>query len=316
MDHDRLFKELLTTFFYEFVELLLPEVGAYLEAGSVVFLDKEVFTDVTAGARYEADLVARARFRGEEAFFLIHLEHQAQPQAEFGRRMFRYFSRLHELHGLPVYPVVIFSFAEPRAAQPEIYEVKFPDRRVLEFSYRVIQLNRLRWRDFVTQPNPVAGALMARMQIAKSERPFVKAQCLRLLATLRLDRAKMHLIAGFVDTYLRLTAAEETAFRRALAESVTPEKEEEIMELMTSWEERGWQRGVQQGVQQGLLRGKRDEAQALIRRLLEKRVGPVSADLRAGIDELELESLESLAEALLDFKTESDLAAWIAQKTH
>jgi hypothetical protein len=54
MDHDRLFKELLTTFFYEFVELLLPEVSAYLEAGSVVFLDKEVFTDVTAGARYLA----------------------------------------------------------------------------------------------------------------------------------------------------------------------------------------------------------------------------------------------------------------------
>jgi hypothetical protein len=229
---------------------------------------------------------------------------------------------------LPVYPVVIFSFAEPRAAQPESYEVKFPDRQVLEFSYRVIQLNRLRWRDFVAQPNPVAGALMARMQIATPERPFVKAQCLRLLATLRLDRAKMHLIAGFVDTYLRLTAAEETAFRRVLAESVTPEKEEEIMELMTSWEERGWQRGLQQGMQQGmqqgveqglqqgLLRGKRDEAQALIMRLLERRVGLVSAGLRAEIDELELESLESLAEALLDFKTESDLAAWMAQKTH
>ena len=69
MDHDRPFKELLTTFFYEFVALFLPEIQAYLEPSSVVFLDKEIFTDINEGARYEADLIARARFRGEEAFF-------------------------------------------------------------------------------------------------------------------------------------------------------------------------------------------------------------------------------------------------------
>ena len=28
MDHDRLFKELLSTFFVEFVDLFLPDVGA------------------------------------------------------------------------------------------------------------------------------------------------------------------------------------------------------------------------------------------------------------------------------------------------
>lgn len=40
IDHDRLFKELLTTFFVEFVELFLPEVSSYLERQSVKFLDK------------------------------------------------------------------------------------------------------------------------------------------------------------------------------------------------------------------------------------------------------------------------------------
>ena len=63
-DHDHLFKELLTTFFGEFLELFLPAVLEYLDADSVTFLDKEIFTDVTAGERLEADLVARARFRG------------------------------------------------------------------------------------------------------------------------------------------------------------------------------------------------------------------------------------------------------------
>lgn len=67
IDHDHLFKELLTTFFLEFVDLFLPEVSSYLERQSLVFLDKEVFTDVTSGDRYEADQEGKQ----EEARVLI-----------------------------------------------------------------------------------------------------------------------------------------------------------------------------------------------------------------------------------------------------
>src|SRR5215831_18893988 len=62
-DHDRLFKELISTFFLGFMELFLPEVRAYIEDGSLEFLDKEIFTDVTSGERHEADLVAKLRFK-------------------------------------------------------------------------------------------------------------------------------------------------------------------------------------------------------------------------------------------------------------
>jgi hypothetical protein len=41
MDHDRLFKQLLTTFFAEFVELFLPEISGYLDRDSIHFLDKK-----------------------------------------------------------------------------------------------------------------------------------------------------------------------------------------------------------------------------------------------------------------------------------
>ena len=108
-NHDRIFKELLTTFFSDFVGTFLPDVATYLDLDSVVFLDKQVFTDVTDGEQHEVDLVVQGRFKGQDSFFLVHVEQQAQPQAEFGRRMFRYLARLHEKHGLPVYPVVVFS---------------------------------------------------------------------------------------------------------------------------------------------------------------------------------------------------------------
>jgi hypothetical protein len=45
MDHDRLFKELLSIFFVEFVALFLPYAHASLDPASVEFLDKEVFTE-------------------------------------------------------------------------------------------------------------------------------------------------------------------------------------------------------------------------------------------------------------------------------
>ena len=53
---------------------------------------------------------------------------------------------------------------------------------------------------------------MSKMRIAKRDRPQVKAECLRLLTTLRLDPGRTRLISGFVDTYLRLNQQEEQAF--------------------------------------------------------------------------------------------------------
>lgn len=57
-DHDRLFKELISTFFLEFLELFFPAVLNYLDRNSITFLDKEIFTDVTEGDRHESDLMA------------------------------------------------------------------------------------------------------------------------------------------------------------------------------------------------------------------------------------------------------------------
>ncbi len=294
IDHDRLFKELIATFFLEFLELFFPQVIAYLEPDSLKFLDKEVFTDVTAGEQYEADLVVQIRFRQQETFFLVHIENQSYPQADFGRRMFRYFARLFEKHALPVYPIVVFSYDTPRTPQPNIYRVEFPDKTVLEFNYGVVQLNQLNWRDFLQQENPVASALMAKMNIAPSERPRVKSECLRLLATLRLDPARMKMISGFVDTYLKLNAAEKEIFQTEIAK-FEPVKQEVVMEIVTSWQ----------------LEGRQEGKLELVMRLLNRKVGTLTPELEERIRQLSTTQLEDLAEALLDFTNVGDLVAWL-----
>jgi hypothetical protein len=88
MDHDRLFKELLDRFFLEFIDLFLPSVAAFLDRSSLVPLDKEIFSDFPAGERLEADLIVKARFKGEDTCFLVHVEHQAQPAPAFARSRF------------------------------------------------------------------------------------------------------------------------------------------------------------------------------------------------------------------------------------
>ncbi|MDJ0536223.1 MAG: hypothetical protein QNJ70_27655 [Xenococcaceae cyanobacterium MO_207.B15] len=51
------------------------------------------------------------------------------------------------------------------------------------------------------------------MEITTKNRLKVKAECLRLLVTLRLDEAKMQLISGFIDSYLHLNESEERIFQ-------------------------------------------------------------------------------------------------------
>lgn len=298
MDHDRLFKELLTNFFIEFFELFFPEMVEYLDRESLEFLDKEVFTDVTQGQRHEVDLVAKARFRDQPSFFLVHVEAQAQRQSDFGRRMFTYFSRLHEKFALPVYPVAVFSYDQPNRTEPDEYVVRFPDLQVLAFRFRVVQLNRLDWRSFVERPNPIAAALMSKMRIEPSERPRVMAACLALLAQLELDSARGELISGFIGTYLRLTIEEERGFQAEL-EKFEPQRRERIMEIVTGWMEKGMEAGARQG--------KRD----LILRQLRKRLGSLDLDIDAHINELSGEQLDQLAEAVLDFTSQFDLTAWL-----
>ena len=299
IDHDRLFKELISTFFIEFIELFFPDLLTYLEPDSVTFLDKEVFTDVTAGEKYETDLLVQAQFQNQSSYFLIHIENQAKSQTNFNKRMFRYFARLHEKYDLPIYPIVIFSYDQPLLAALHSYQLEFPDFRVLEFNYQVVQLNRLNWRDFLNQRNPLASALMAKMQIATEDRPKVKAECLRLLVTLRLDPAKMQLISGFIDSYLNLNESEEQVFQSELG-TIELKEREEVMQIVTSW----MSKGIEQGKQEGQA--------SMVMRQLKHKFGEISPDVEAQIQKLSSPQLEDLSEALLDFEKVEELTIWLS----
>jgi len=298
MDHDRLFKELLSTFFFEFLELFFPALtGCIDRAQAPVFLDKESFGQ--SKSRQEADLVVRLRMRGEEAHFLVHLEHQARTEADFPQRMHHYFSRLLEKYGHPIYPIALFSFPKPLTKQPDRYQMTGAGRRVLDFRYAALQLNRMNWRPFARQANPVASALMARMNIAPRERARVKLQCLRLLATLGLDRKKSHLISGFVDSYLQLNAAEVRIFDRSL-EELSQEERREIMQITTSWKEEGRIEGLAEGRNEGRNEGLVEGLLEGLETALQLKFGSQAWPLIQRMQNYSLDALQELRRKLLD----------------
>ena len=63
--------------------------------------------------------------------------------------------------------------------------------------------------------------------------------------------------------------------------------------------------------EEGRLEGRLEGESALILRLLQRRFGAVDEVLAAQIQSLEIEQLESLAEALLDFTALNDLVLWL-----
>ncbi|MDJ0795612.1 MAG: DUF4351 domain-containing protein [Calothrix sp. MO_167.B12] len=301
IDHVRLFKELLSNFFPEFIELFFPQVSTYWERDSLEFLPQEIFTDVTQGEKKVLDIAVKAKFSNQETVFIIHVEHQSYSQEDFERRMFIYFARLHEKYTLPIYPIVIYSHDSPLTPEPNCYRIDFPNKIILEFNYEVVQLNQLQWQAFVNQQNPVASALMSKMGMDAGERPTVKLMSLQLLASLGLNPAQIQLISGFIDTYLRLSPSEQASFESQLAR-IEPRQQEDVMQIVTSWMEEGIEKGKKQG------------ELALLNRQLNRRFGSLSSQLQEQIENLSIPQLEDLGEAMLDFTSVADLEAWLAGK--
>ena len=69
------------------------------------------------------------------------------------------------------------------------------------------------------------------------------------------------------------------------------------MEIVTSW----------------MRTGMRNEAEKLVLRQLNRRFGPIEAELEQQIQALSIDRVEDLSDALLDFSDRSQLVVWLEQ---
>ncbi len=71
--------------------------------------------------------------------------------------------------------------------------------------------------------------------------------------------------------------------------------------------------GLERGIEQGLEQGVQREARSLILRLLTRRLEELPERFQLQIDALSTAQLESLGEALLDFREMTDLDRWLQE---
>lgn len=132
---------------------------------------------------------------------------------------------------------------------------------------------------------------MARMKIARRDRPRVKLQCLRLLATLRLDRRKSALIAHFVSSYLQLAGDEMRRYQRDL-EGMNQAERLKIMQYTNSW--------IEEGLEQGRLEGRLEALRESLAITLPRLFGERARVLVERLPSAELAALTHLQEQLRD----------------
>jgi hypothetical protein len=61
ISHDQNFKELISTFFLEFLELFVPALATTIEPDSIRFLQQEYFADLVDGSEKIIDLLVEVR---------------------------------------------------------------------------------------------------------------------------------------------------------------------------------------------------------------------------------------------------------------
>jgi predicted transposase/invertase (TIGR01784 family) len=293
--HDLLFKRLLETFFVEFIELFFPQVSNLMDKEHINFLTQEVITDVPDMEKHLVDILVETKLAGEEGIVLIHVESQAQRDPEYNRKMFRYFSRLHDKHHRKILPVVIYSH-DVNVVEPDNYKVGFSFLEVLSFKFLIVQLRKEPWRKYIRSNNPVATALISKMNYTGQEKISVKLEFSRMLATMQLDVARNSILTAFMETYLKLSPEEEAIYRDRFKTELKPEEVERLLEITTSYHEQGRAEGRAEGKVEGRAEGRAEgkaEGKAEIaKKLLDKMMSFEEIEEITGLTREEIEQLK------------------------
>jgi hypothetical protein len=293
IDHDQIFKKLIEAFFREFLELFCPDEARRIDFSRVEFLRDEHFTDVQRGKRRHLDLVAKVELKaGGTKCVLVHTEFEAsRKEPDFPRRMYRYYCHLFLRHDMEIVPIAMFTDnARWRTPVADHFELCVAGTTFVRFEYHLIKLKHLDYRRFLGSDNPLAYALMAKMDYNRQERVRLKADFLRWILACPIDPARRSLLVEFVETYLPLVGPEQCEFEQTVR---SDDQYHEVEQMITVYEKRGKQEGKQE---------------ALIL-LLEKKFGKLGAARKRKIRKIEsTQELESLLLAVLDARSLKDLA--------
>lgn len=301
-DVDGAWKQVLRDLLPECIAFAHPDLHRAINwSRTPEFMDKELQAVARRAAtgRRNVDLLAKVWLHdGEERWLFIHVEVQAQREADFAERMYLYHTLLFLQHRRPIVSLAIL--IDPQADwKPTNYTYDHWGCAI-EFRYPVLKI--LDWRGREAQlaqsTNPFAQVALAQLAILTSHGQLASLAEMRRAIVRQLYRA------GYSQTYVlalltfmdwTMAMPEETI--AAIDAEVAREEGVTVQRLKSRWEERTELQGQRQ----------------LVLLLLERRCGVLDDATRERISDLPGNRLVVLAEALLDFTDRSDLDRWLSE---
>ncbi len=225
--------------------------------------------------------------------YILHLEFQTEPDSNMAYRMADYRLRVYR------------RFPQKQMKQVVIYLTPSNSDLVYQTAFEIPGIRHefevVRLWEQPTQPFLESAGLLPLAVLTNTPD---KAQTLRQVA----ER-----INAVPEIRTQSNVAASTGILAGLTlgrDVINQVLRREIMQqsvIYQEWKEEFLREGREEGRQEGRQEGE----QSLILRLLNRRIGDVSPELRSQVQALSLEQLEALGEALLDFSEPTDLVNWL-----
>ncbi|MCC5636452.1 DUF4351 domain-containing protein [Nostoc sp. CHAB 5844] len=303
-DNDSPWKEILEAYFPQAMQFFFPQTAALINWDRPhEFLDKEfqqIAREAEQGRRYADKLVKVWQIEGQEIWLLIHVEIQAKPEDDFAERMFSYNLRIFDKFSKPAISLAILCDTDTKW-RPHQYSYNYPDTK-LNFEFGTVKLldYQNRWAELENSDNPFAMVVMAHLKTQETikklgERKNWKFSLIRKMYARGWQEKDIRNLYRFIDWIMILPKALEAEFWQDFKQF----EQEQSMSYVTTGERIGYERG------------QKEQAQNLVLRQLQKRVGELPQSECDRIKSLALNQLEALGEALLDFTKLDDLLTWL-----
>jgi len=260
-------------------ERYMGHIASFVRGIEVAVEQIQVTDKEAVAVQRTSDALVKIQEDGYE--YLMLVEFQARPDRKMAERLLEYTAMHHRRHEKPVYPVVINLTGKGR--QAEQYKMDCLELTVVDFNYRMINLEDITGRDFLYQ-GPV-GLLPLVPLMRQDDLP---EQVLEKCAS-RLE-SEVAAQDERATLYVALAALSSLRFSKELILKVLEVSKLENLPLFDGireqWEAKGEARGEARGEAKGEARGEAKGRLNALFDMLEAKFGKVPYDLRSQLSEL------------------------------
>jgi len=311
--HDDLIKAFLSLprLLAEFFRAFLPEVLEFADFTEVEYLDKEHAVSGKQPKRV-GDLLVKAKWAGEDAAFLIHLESEAKARPFALERVAEYSYRDAIRYGLPVMPVLLLTYAKPERPEPGELDWTFGSIAFLRMRCPVLHFRLMDPEPYLASGNVAALALSSLMRLDPNQQVEAIAQTLAEALRQNLNEAEVEAAAAFVRQYSPLDTDQLLQLReRVRTLSEESESLQAMPALVNPFVEIGKLEGRAEGLAEGLAEGRAEGERLMTLRLLKRKFPDIADEAATKLELLDEAVLLAFGEALLFFESETECLDWL-----